>query len=76
MPQMKEIRAKAKLVRLRPNHSLKSDVDPPRILKRLFSLRGLSHEREVKQIFARGPRTRCSHGAGTSRRVALAVVGR
>jgi transposase len=28
---------------------------------------------EVKQVFTRGPRARCSHGAGAPRRVPLAV---
>jgi transposase-like protein len=30
--------------------------EPPRVLRRLFSLRGLSHEQEVKQVFTRGTR--------------------
>jgi hypothetical protein len=47
--------------------------EPPRILRRLNSLRGLSHEQEVKQVLTRGPRTRCSHGAGAPRRVPVAV---
>ena len=38
-------------------------IEPPRVLRRLFSLRGLSHEQEVEPVFTRGPRTRCSHGA-------------
>jgi hypothetical protein len=40
-----------------------SDTEPPRVLRRLFSLRGLSHEQEVKPVFPRDPRTGCSHGA-------------
>jgi len=37
--------------------------EPPRVLRRLFSLRGLSHEQEVKPVFTRGPRAGCTHGA-------------
>lgn len=40
--------------------------ESPRELRRLKSLRGLSHE-EVKSFFTRGPRTRCSHGARAPR---------
>ena len=35
--------------------------EPPRILKRLISLRGLSNDKG-KQVFSRGTRTLCSHG--------------
>ena len=48
-------------------------TEPPRNLRRLFSLRGLSHEQEVEPVFPRGQRTRCSHGAGAPQRVPLAV---
>ena len=47
--------------------------EPPRVLRRLFSLRGLSHEQEVEPVFTRGPRTRCSHGARAPQRVPLPV---
>ena len=49
-------------------------TESPRILRRLKSLRGLSHE-EVKQIFTRGSRTRSTDGAGAPRRVPLALGG-
>ena len=48
--------------------------ESPRILRRLKSLRGLSHE-EVKQVFTPGSRARSAHGAGAPRRVPLAVGG-
>jgi hypothetical protein len=44
-------------------HAVADILEPPRVLRRLFSLRGLSHEQEVEPVFTRGPRTRCSHGA-------------
>ena len=37
-------------------------------------LRGLSHE-QVERVLTRGPRTCCSHGAGTPRRIPAAVGG-
>jgi AAA+ superfamily predicted ATPase len=49
-------------------------VESPRILRRLKSLRGLSHE-EIKQVFTRGSGTRSAHGAGAPRRVPFAVGG-
>ena len=36
--------------------------EPPRDLRRLISLRGLSHE-EVTQVSTRSPRAGCAHGA-------------
>ena len=48
--------------------------ESPRILWRLKSLRGLSHE-EIKQVFTRGSGTRSAHGAGAPRRVPFAVGG-
>ena len=39
------------------NRQLRGDVESPRILRRLQSLRGLSHE-QVKQVFTRGSGTR------------------
>jgi integrase len=48
-------------------------TEPPQVLRRLFSLRGLSHEQEVEPVFTRGPRTRCSHGARAPQRVPLPV---
>jgi len=49
-------------------------AESPRILRRLKSLRGLSHE-EIKQVFTRGSGTRSAHGAGAPRRVPFAVGG-
>ena len=37
-----------------PTWSAQGVHEPPRLLRRLFSLRGLSHD-EVKQVFPRGP---------------------
>ena len=42
--------------------TLSPSTEPPRNLRRLFSLKGLSHEQEVEPFFTRGPRTRCSLG--------------
>ena len=50
------------------------NTESPRILRRLKSLRGLSHE-EVKQVFTRGSGTRSTNGAGAPRRVTLALGG-
>lgn len=46
---------------------------PPRFLRRLFSLKGVSHD-EGKRVFTRGSRACRSHGAVAPRRVP-AVVG-
>ncbi len=46
--------------------------EPPRVLRRLNHLRGLSHD-EVKQVFTGGPRAGGADGAGASRRVPVAV---
>jgi peptide/nickel transport system permease protein len=46
--------------------------ESPRILRRLKSLRGLSHE-EVKQVFTRSSRARSADGAGAPRGVPVAV---
>lgn len=40
--------------------------EPPRILRRLQSLRGWSHE-EVSEVFARGARARGAHGVRAPR---------
>ena len=48
--------------------------EPPRILRRLNSLRGLSHE-QVEQVFTGGPRAGCADGAGAPRGVPVAVGG-
>ena len=42
--------------------TLSPSTEPPRNLRRLFSLKGLSHEHEVEPFFSRGPRTRCALG--------------
>jgi len=39
---------------------------PPRVLRRLQSLREWSHE-ETTQVFPRSPRTGCPYGTGASR---------
>jgi ABC-type amino acid transport substrate-binding protein len=46
--------------------------ESPRILRRLKSLRGFSHE-QVKQVFTRSSGTRSAHGPGAPRRLPLAV---
>jgi Fic/DOC family len=60
--------------RLAANIPLIRHNESPRILRRLKSLRGLSHE-EIKQVFTRGSGTRSAHGAGAPRRVPFAVGG-
>jgi hypothetical protein len=47
------------------------DLESPRILRRLHTLRRWSHEQEIKPFFTRGARTCCSHGARTPRRVPI-----
>jgi len=54
------------------NFTGEMETEPLRILRRLHYLRNWSHE-QIKQIFPRSPRTRRSHGAGTSQRIPLAV---
>ncbi len=44
------------------NPSCWHSIEPPRDLRRLISLRGLSHE-EVTQVSTRSPRAGCAHGA-------------
>ena len=41
--------------------------ESPRVLRRLQTLRRLSHEQEIKSFFTGDARTRCSDGAGASR---------
>ncbi|MFI8614654.1 hypothetical protein ACIGHN_04015 [Acidovorax sp. NPDC077693] len=47
-------------------------TESPRFLRRLNTLRGLSHD-EVKQVFTRGSRACRTHGARAPRRVPIAV---
>ncbi len=42
-------------------------VESPRELRRLQTLRRWSHEQEIKSFFPRSSRTRCTHGARASR---------
>jgi 2,4-dienoyl-CoA reductase-like NADH-dependent reductase (Old Yellow Enzyme family) len=46
-------------------------IESPRVLRRLQTLRRWSHEQEIKSFFTRNARTRCTHGAGTPRRVPI-----
>jgi catechol 2,3-dioxygenase-like lactoylglutathione lyase family enzyme len=49
--------------------------ESPRVLRRLQTLRRLSHEQEIKSFFTGDARTRCSDGAGASRRIPI-LMGR
>jgi len=40
----------------------RENIESPRLLRRLQTLRRWSHEQEIKSFFTRGPRTRCSLG--------------
>jgi regulator of cell morphogenesis and NO signaling len=42
-------------------------AESPRVLRRLQTLRRLSHEQEIKSFFTGDARARCSDGAGASR---------
>jgi hypothetical protein len=72
---LRELQAKHEVLQrdLRRKERALAD-ESPRILRRLKSLRGLSHE-EVKQVFPGSTRTRSAHGAGAPKRLPLAVGG-
>jgi len=52
-----------------------SEVEPPRVFRRLQLLRGWSHDEASSPVFPRGPRPRGSDGPGPPRRARLAMVG-
>jgi len=49
------------------------EVESPRVLRRLQTLRRWSHEQEIESFFTRNAPTRCTHGAGTPGRVPIPV---
>ena len=51
------------------------DIESPRELRRLRTLRRWSHEQEIKSFFTRNARTRCTHGAGAPGRVPIPLGG-
>jgi len=55
-------------------HSGIGSSEPPRVFRRLFFLRGWSHDK-TKQVLSRGPGAGSSDGVGSRARAQFAVVG-